>query len=343
MIAFRLDANESVATGHLYRCIAIAKECRKLGEECLFLLAENLFTDIISENGFEYEILNLKRNDWDDGIDKIRNCVLKNRIKCLVVDSYLVTENFFAKLSETVSIFYIDDICKKTYKIAEVLHYSEWEDEHVIENLYEGTETKVIKGMKYMPLRNGFARPREKNTQYDILITTGGTDPYHITQKVLVRIAGENYFEKLKVVAVLGRMNCDRDEIEKLAQSSKNIEVMFNISNMDEVMHASRVAICAGGTSVYELMASGTVFTCFSFSDDQAIFGKKLDKHGNCLYAGDAREGADETAENILLALKKMLERSYNENLTLAEENQKLVDGLGAQRIAKELIALSQN
>ena len=62
MIAFRLDANASVATGHMYRCISIAKKCRELGKECLFLLAENEYTEILQKENMTYCILNIK---WD--------------------------------------------------------------------------------------------------------------------------------------------------------------------------------------------------------------------------------------------------------------------------------------
>ena len=56
MIAFRLDANASVATGHMYRCISIAKKCRELGKECLFLLAEDEYTEILGNKLVCYSI-----------------------------------------------------------------------------------------------------------------------------------------------------------------------------------------------------------------------------------------------------------------------------------------------
>ena len=41
MIGFRVDANEVIATGHLMRCISIALECKKRGQQCIFFMAED--------------------------------------------------------------------------------------------------------------------------------------------------------------------------------------------------------------------------------------------------------------------------------------------------------------
>ena len=40
-IGIRVDANEIVATGHVMRCLAIAEELRKIGQELLFISADD--------------------------------------------------------------------------------------------------------------------------------------------------------------------------------------------------------------------------------------------------------------------------------------------------------------
>ena len=45
MIGFRVDANEVIATGHLMRCISIALECKKRGQQCIFFMAEDKETE----------------------------------------------------------------------------------------------------------------------------------------------------------------------------------------------------------------------------------------------------------------------------------------------------------
>ena len=40
-IGFRADANEFIVSGHIMRCMAIALQCKKLGAQCIFILAED--------------------------------------------------------------------------------------------------------------------------------------------------------------------------------------------------------------------------------------------------------------------------------------------------------------
>ena len=341
MIAFRLDANASVATGHLYRCISIAKKCRELGKECLFLLAEDEYTEILQKEDMSYYILNIKWDDWNYGIEKVKQCLVEHQVECLVVDSYRVTEKFFEDLAETAPIFYMDDLCQKVYRISATLHYSEWEQDKILESLYEGTGVKVYSGMKYMPLRECFEKqPLLEEKKYKILITTGGSDTYHITLKLLEALIQDETVSKEPICAVLGKMNTDKEAIEKLVEDYTNITVLQNISNMDEIMRQSENAITAGGTTVYELMASEVPFVCFGFSDDQKYFGERLKEHGNALWAGDARDGVLELVSNLKNLLVELIQMDDKKRQALIKKNRSLIDGQGAKRIAEILVKM---
>lgn len=341
MIAFRLDANSAVATGHMFRCISIAKHCQKAGKECIFLLAEDEYTEILRREGFRYHILNIKWDEWDYGIDVVKKCLREYQAECLVVDSYRVTEAFFEELIDEFPIFYLDDLCTKTFKLSAVLHYSEWEQEHILADLYKGTDVKVYSGMKYMPLREAFERtfPCEEK-KYTLLITTGGSDTYHITLQLLQVLVADPLFKEEAICAVLGKMNTDKEEIDKISREYSNITVLQNISNMDEIMRRSGYAVTAGGTSVYELMASGVPFACFGFSDDQKYFGERLEAHGNARWAGDARDGVEVLISNLVSALRKMIAMDPDRKQEIVERNRALIDGQGAARIADIIIGL---
>ena len=115
---------------------------------------------------------------------------------------------------------------------------------------------------------------------------------------------------------------------------------MQNINNMPEIMHASRSALTSGGTTVYELMACGVPFICIGFSDDQVFFGKRLDAHGNAIWAGDAREEGDffKNLQDTVLAFTQKSDLELGE---ISSKNKKTVDGNGALRIAQILKELS--
>lgn len=342
MIAFRLDANASVATGHMYRCISIARVLRKAGEECVFLLAQDENTNLLEKEGFQYHILNISWANWDEGAEVVKEWIAKNRPSCLVADSYKVTKNFFARLIDEVPILYLDDLCDTVYPVSAVIHYSEWPGEDTLRKLYDGTKVLTYAGMQYVPLREAFEQEAGEVRGYELMITTGGSDTYHVTLRVLDKLLQHPFWKAQQICVVMGRMNTDAEEILRMTKPFGNITVLQNISNMDEIMRNSRYAISACGTSIFELMASGVAFVCFGFSDDQVYFGERLEKFGNALWAGDAREDAQRVTDVLLEKLEKLSSRPQEEIRRLTADNRILMDGRGASRIAEIIMNLSR-
>ena len=337
-IAFRLDANDKVASGHMIRCISIAKECIKSGNKCIFFLSENSISDPIEAAGIPFKKLNLKWDNWDYGTESLLRALKDHAVDYLVVDSYLVTAHFFEEMAKEIRVFYLDDLCKEQYKVDATLHYSEWEDDSTISDLYKGTDAKVFSGMKYVPLREEFRiETGNTNRKYDLLITTGGTDKYHLTKGLVERILADSKLKNLSLCVVCGMMNTDYDDIVRMCADSGNVEIFRNAKNMSELMQMSKCAITAGGVTVYELMASGTFFFVFSFSDDQTLFGKKLKEHGNSVFVGDMRYEGDSVIDKILAELDNYLKMSEQEKDRILSNNKGIVDGNGSVRIAELL------
>ena len=345
MIFFRLDANSQVATGHLYRCLSIAKQCQRLGKECGFILSSDEYREFVIGSGFSCTALDLKWDDWDYGLEALKAFLAENHAECLLVDSYHVTASFFEGLGHVVPVFYLDDLCKEAYDVDAVLHYSEWDGDHYLEELYKEKDVSVFAGMKYMPLREAFHEIKPSKKEFDLLITTGGTDPHHVTLKLLESIGGKKALNDLSVCVILGRFNEDEEQIRELIARLKSngregqITIFRNVTNMKELMCASKLAITSGGTTVYELMACGVPFVCFGFSDDQKVFGERLSKHGNAFWGGDVR-GKKEFVSDLMQAFEKLLALPAEEFQRMKDNNQRLVDGKGAERIAKLLISI---
>ena len=143
MVVFRVDANSTVATGHLYRCLSIAKRCREIGLSCLFLLADPDYAGMIEEAGFPFKVLDLRFDDWDYHVSLVKEEISLVKASCLVVDSYRVTKNFFHELHEFIPIFYLDDLCREVYEVSAVLHYSEWEDDNILTLVCTGADPET--------------------------------------------------------------------------------------------------------------------------------------------------------------------------------------------------------
>ncbi len=331
MIGFRLDANEQIATGHMMRCIAIAKQCQLLGEDCIFLLAEKKNTAFLEENHLMYYVLNVDWQYWDGSISKVIDAIDKFQIRCLVVDSYQVTRNFFNELYTKTKLFYIDDFCKEAFAVHMALHYSQWGMEKTIENLYCDTDAVTYSGLKYAPLRKEFLNITGKRKKNQILITTGGTDPLHVTLKLCNQLINNPAFDAYDICAVLGKWNSDKKEMDMLAGENKRLKVYQNIKNMSEMMQESMLSVSAGGTTVFELFACGVPVVCFGFSDDQVGVGERMEEAGMVIWAGDARTDINCVVTRVIEGLKQYMIRDMGE---LSLKLQGLVDGKGCERIA---------
>jgi len=63
MLYIRIDSNYTIATGHVMRCLAIAKAMKKKDEECIFITSDSYSDDLNNYNGFETICLDSVWND----------------------------------------------------------------------------------------------------------------------------------------------------------------------------------------------------------------------------------------------------------------------------------------
>lgn len=348
MIAFRVDANEFIATGHVMRCLAIAVEIRKQGKDCIFFLAEQKGTELIEEKGFAYVVLQSKWDQLETEIPIMIEKMQEYDLEWLIVDSYQVTIEYLRKLNEIVPVLYLDDMAKEVYPVSMVLHYTDWLENDDYKKQYINTKTKVLAGMRYVPLREEFYPKKKETLGTTVLITTGGTDPYHITERFLRTILGtqtdvskrkklqKRKLQKIKYHIIVGAMNQDREKLKELEKQHSNLILHFNVNTMGELMRSSDFAISAGGTTLFELCACQIPTVCFSFAENQEAFAKKMGNHHVMLYAGDIRYQDIDMIENLCNGLEMLIDNnSYAEELK--HHMGLLVDEKGTQRIVKEL------
>lgn len=334
-IGFRVDANEHIATGHLMRCIAIAKECENLGMECKFYLAEDKMTDKLQENRLSYHILHTRWNQLDLEIPVMKSLIKREQLQWLVVDSYQADVNYLMALNESCKVMYIDDLAIEQYGIAAVLHYSYLKRDIAFEALYKNSKTMILAGADYVPLRKEFQKKICEQREQAILITTGGTDPYKITQRILEH---KNEYKELKQYTfhvIAGNMNQSRKKLERMADEDSKIILHQNVNNISDYMRKCECAVSAGGTTLYELCACETPTVCFSFADNQKEFVQCMGRDGIMISAGDAREN-DQIEQSILRDITELTQREELRN-RLAEKMRNLIDSFGTARIAKAL------
>lgn len=340
MIAFRVDANETIASGHIMRCIAIARKLIQMGQECVFLVSDTFALELIQLQGIAYECLNV---DWKKSYSELpiveKSCK-KYKVDVLVVDSYEVDSFYLEGLHKFVKVVYIDDLIKVNAKIDLLINYTRKLPSNIYEFYYKNG-IRVLLGSKYTPLRDEFdGNLININEEVsNVFITTGGSDSRHFVQYFLQSIIYDNSYNDLQFHIIVGSLFDNKDVLEKLASVARNIHLYQNIKSISKVMRKCDIAISAGGTTLAELCSCGIPTICFAISDNQEDSVSQYHKDEIMYSIGSI----EEDIETFICRAKESMElfvNFYDIRKKYAENARKVIDGKGTFRIAKEIIQL---
>ncbi len=309
MIFFRADGNSIIGAGHIMRCLSIAEAALDLGEKVVFYTAGSEFSKVISGNGIENIVLSSDFMKMESELVFLKAEILRHKPRFVFVDSYYATKYYLTTLLECChsyggKLLYIDDVMAFAYPCDFLINYNiygpDMKDTYIKLYADDGIEEetnyfpKLLLGLDYLPLRKEFANlpprvPKEKTR--DILVSTGGADHEHIaleiTRTILKRFRENgNYLFHILV----GSMNMDKVEIERLAADCKNIIVHYDVKDMVSLMRSCDVAISAAGSTLYELCATQTPTITYVVADNQIMGAEGFQNAGLMVYAGDVRK-----------------------------------------------------
>lgn len=334
MLGIRVDANEMIASGHLMRCLSIAKQYVLLGKDVLFITSDDETVKIINEYGFECVATNIEYKIKDLEIPVMRQIIHDREIDILLIDSYQVTSNYFDELKKIVKISYIDDLNAFKYNVDLLINYTYGTTSDVYKHFNYDKAVKFLLGSAYIPLRSEFINNKIEinNKVKSVFLTTGGTDLFGVVESLLKVLTKKELYLEI----VVGQYYNNYEKLLMLSEKLDNINVYRNINDISKIMKKCDVAISAGGTTLAELSAMGIPTICFSMADNQIYGTEAYSKAGMMCYAGDVRKGLDELISNIINLLEKIVD-DYNLRVKLNQVSNRLIDGMGAKRIAIEL------
>ncbi|MCX6984289.1 MAG: UDP-2,4-diacetamido-2,4,6-trideoxy-beta-L-altropyranose hydrolase [Lentisphaerae bacterium] len=335
----RADASISSGTGHLMRCVSLAQSLKDAGGEVTFAVSEspeNTLKKIKSE--FAAVKIKSEPGTGSDAAETIEKALAVNS-KWVVTDGY----HFDSKYQESIKaaglkLLFFDDYghCDK-YSADIVLNQNSYASEKYYPN--PDIFTRLLLGTKYSSLRREFLKYRSfkretSETATKVLVTMGGSDPLNTTLKVLNSIKKITK-RQLETKIVVGGANPHLNSIEKEISKYPNIQILKNVSNMPELMAWGDLAVSGGGTTCWEICLMKLPNMILYCADNQVPIAESLDKAGAAVNIGRASEISE---QSISEKIEKLLCDSRRRE-AMSEESGKLVDGLGAERVAEEMSA----
>lgn len=334
MIYIRADANKRIGTGHIMRCLSIGKFLEKRGKEVCFLVADESGVSLVRDFNVPYKVLNSVWNQLEQEIPFVTKILSENQAEAILVDSYYVTEHYLFCLRQFVKVIFIDDLNMFYYPCDVLINYAIYANDLQYDKFYR--DVKLLLGCEYAPLRKEFSGVLPKNIRenvQDVLILTGGTDPYHFAlnfaKSIVKRKSAKTLPEKYHIIC--GRYHPDIEELKELSIIHEELAVYEHVMYLDQFMTKMDVAVSAGGVTLYELCACGVPTVSYILADNQIKNVLKFDEIGLIENSGDVR--LPEYDFDRLLDMVTKLSLNKEKRESISEKMQILIDGNGVNRI----------
>ena len=370
VVGIRADANDTVATGHIMRCITIARELIRAGSRVIFFTADGGADGLLDGAGMTHVCLHTDWRHMEEELPALRRLLREQGCTRLLVDSYRMTRAYLEGLRDLCRIACMDDCFEDVWPADLVINYNAYHVRFPYEKAY-AKGTVLLLGTAYVPLREEFGRkggwePKASHAEaeilsarpaaFHVLLSSGGGDRCHALTGILSALfepAGgrdrepaqgaeettPEGWEHVIFHTVMGSFHEDRQELEKLAGRHPNIRLYHGVSNMAELMEKCDAAVSAAGTMLFELSAMKVPTVFFVSADNQQYDREFFGEGERMLFAGDLRRDRQDCLDRILAGLQR-LRRDGDLRGRMKVALSKVTDGLGAGRIAEAILRL---
>lgn len=187
-LLIRTDGGASIGSGHICRCLAIARQAEAHGATVRFLVSTEESKGMVAAGGFEVTVLGGDPHclDESDAWRVAEFCAGGDAT--LLVDAYGVSELYFDALSEAgIRIAYIDDgffystgyHAQMRLPVDVVIDYRFGADGRALSELYRGSGAVMLAGPRFAPVGERF-RGVARDVAADVsrvMVTCGSTNP----------------------------------------------------------------------------------------------------------------------------------------------------------------------
>ena len=356
MIGIRVDSNSIIATGHMMRCLTIAKAIIRAGGFVTFFIADEksevLLRDNLSAlNNANVVVLHTAWDDMESELPVLIEQLQLRGIDMLLVDSYKVTYDYFKAISRVCRTAYIDDLHEGIFPVDILINYSGYYDMFNYEADYAGVhghdseQTKLLLGLMYAPLREQFYSDAEGVSDKsegvkNILLACGGADTQNMILPTLQVISDRGLNDKSMIWhVVVGDYVENKEEIRAFVTMHEGIEIHESVTDMASLMRLCDMAVVAAGTMLTECAAVRLPAVFYQVADNQRYGVQYWSTPNRMIYAGDVTKDKDSVIATIIKEVKALKEEP-DKIVLIKERLSDITDGRGAERIASELTSV---
>lgn len=356
-VFFRTDASQQIGTGHVIRCLTLAKVLRAAGASCQFICREhsNHMLNWIRQAGFEVIALPISGkdapstlggndpkfahahwlgSDWQTDASQTIAALAGARMDWMVVDHYALDQRWETSLRpHAEKIMAIDDLADRPHNCDVLLDQNLVADmEHRYDGLVPDHCSRLL-GPTYALLQPDYANlhprtPPRLGPVRRILVFFGGADSNNLTGMALAAFLSLDCAD-LALDVVIHPDSPHFQTVSALAAENNRITIHQILPSLAELMVKADLAVGAAGSTSWERCCLGLPTLVVTLAENQRPIAAALEKKGLVRWLGHV---GTVKSENIKQALQQTIRSA---DLTAwSQLCRGLVDGKGANRLA---------
>ncbi|WP_030130525.1 UDP-2,4-diacetamido-2,4,6-trideoxy-beta-L-altropyranose hydrolase [Pseudomonas sp. QTF5] len=346
-VLIRADASPTIGSGHIARCLTLARVLRKQGAHvafaCRVLPGHRL--DSLQAEDFETFALPERYPDedpeqaiesmlpWQADIAALGQALESHpAFDWIIVDHYGLDHHWqTAARRWAARIAAVDDLATRQYSVDLLLNQNLSGVPQAYVSLLT-PDCQTLLGPRFALLRDEFCCPaiEIKPRARRVLVNFGGFDAAMQTHHAMLALAD---FHELEVDFVAGADNPALEQMQGLVDYRPNWRLHSFVSDFYRLMTEVDLFIGAGGGTSWERAAMGLPTICIAVSNNQQANGEVMATSGAHVFLGNREQVSVEQLRQAI----GFVVGNQGIRQSLAERSRQLVDGRGALRVAAAL------
>jgi len=275
-ILFRVDSSATIGTGHIMRCLALAKEFEK---NSVIFATQDLQGNInykIKEAGYEIKLL--KTNSFGE----LHKLIKQLSINLIIIDSYNISYKFEQRLKKRNPqrvLMVLDDLYKQHHCDILLNH-----NIYAKKSRYKGLVPKncdIKCGAKYTLLREEFKKAKNlvvDRSQTSIFVAMGGNDHSNLTQKILQSI--QELKKNILINVVTTKANQRLVSLKEYCEDKENIRLHIDSKEIAFLIKQSSLAIITPSVIANEVYYLDVDMIAIQTAKNQKLMYRFLKQNG---------------------------------------------------------------
>ena len=349
-VGLRVDANSTVGTGHLHRCLNIAAELSMHGHDVTLISGRHSEISKSDRHPPDLRTATLDSSistfssgdglsptppaEITDDAELTAVTLARSDIDTVIVDHYSITDTWVSCVKERTGcrVMVIDDVAR-AWPSADILLDSALGSSERYAHL--ATNSVALLGPSYVPLNQKYKAFADReiidSSILKLMVFFGGVDAPNATGRVLAELSSATDRE-LRIRVVVGSQNPNRADLVQRFQG-ENVEFAEPADSMFAHLIGSDIALGAGGTATWERLCVGIPSISIAIAENQVKLSQELGVRGCLRFLGRLDETPSGSIREAVDALAS--DRLACEAMSL--KGRTLVDGYGTARIRESL------